>query len=58
MHRVAYWIVEQVIYIVESFMIETSFLCSPSGVNAPGLPGNWFWRVGSVAYRFYGLEPS
>uniref|UniRef100_A0A2N9G399 Pescadillo homolog n=1 Tax=Fagus sylvatica TaxID=28930 RepID=A0A2N9G399_FAGSY len=26
-------------------------LFSPSGVNAPGLPGNWFWRVGSVARR-------
>uniref|UniRef100_A0A2N9EL13 argininosuccinate synthase n=1 Tax=Fagus sylvatica TaxID=28930 RepID=A0A2N9EL13_FAGSY len=22
---------------------------SPSGVNAPGLPGNWFWRVRLVA---------
>jgi hypothetical protein len=24
-------------------------MLSPSGVNAPGLPNNLFWRVGSVA---------
>uniref|UniRef100_A0A2N9GK67 Major facilitator superfamily (MFS) profile domain-containing protein n=1 Tax=Fagus sylvatica TaxID=28930 RepID=A0A2N9GK67_FAGSY len=30
----------------------------PSGLNAPGLPGNWFWQVGSVARRFYYLEAS
>uniref|UniRef100_A0A2N9HG41 Pescadillo homolog n=1 Tax=Fagus sylvatica TaxID=28930 RepID=A0A2N9HG41_FAGSY len=36
----------------------TSLLLSPSGVNAPGLPGNWFWRVGSVARRFSCLEAS
>ena len=28
------------------------------GVNAPGLLGNWFWQVGSVAHRFYCLEMS
>uniref|UniRef100_A0A2N9J6Q7 Bifunctional dihydrofolate reductase-thymidylate synthase n=1 Tax=Fagus sylvatica TaxID=28930 RepID=A0A2N9J6Q7_FAGSY len=33
-------------------------LLSLSGVNAPGLPSNWFWRVGSVARRFYCLEAS
>ena len=26
------------------------------GVNAPGLPGNWFLRVGLVARKFYCLE--
>jgi hypothetical protein len=31
-------------------------LLSPSRVNVFGLSGNWFWRVGSVAYRFYCLE--
>jgi hypothetical protein len=29
---------------------------SPSGVNAPILPGNWFWQVGSVVHRFYCQE--
>ena len=29
---------------------------SPLGVNAHGLPNNWFWRVGSVARKFYCLE--
>ena len=33
-------------------------LLSPSGVNAPGLPGNWFWQAGLVARRFYCLEVS
>ncbi len=33
-------------------------LLRPSGVNAPGLLGNWFWRVGLVACRFYCLEAS
>ena len=23
----------------------------PSGMNAPGLPDNWFWWVGSIARR-------
>ena len=31
-------------------------LLSPSGANAPGLPGNWSWQVRSVARRFYWLE--
>ena len=33
-------------------------LRSPLGVNATGLRGNWFWRVRSVAGRFYCLETS
>ena len=33
-------------------------LLSPSGVNTPGLPSNWFWRAGLVARRFYCLEAS
>jgi hypothetical protein len=33
-------------------------LVSLSGVNALGLPDNWFWRVGSIARRFYCLEVS
>uniref|UniRef100_A0A2N9FZ37 poly(A)-specific ribonuclease n=1 Tax=Fagus sylvatica TaxID=28930 RepID=A0A2N9FZ37_FAGSY len=33
-------------------------LFSPSGVNAPGLPGNWFWWAGLVARGFYCLEAS
>ena len=31
-------------------------LLSPSGVNTPELPDNWFWRVGFVARRFYSLK--
>ena len=31
-------------------------LLSPLGMNAPGLLGNLFWRVGSVACKFYCLE--
>uniref|UniRef100_A0A2N9ED39 Uncharacterized protein n=1 Tax=Fagus sylvatica TaxID=28930 RepID=A0A2N9ED39_FAGSY len=27
-------------------------MLSPLGVDALGLPGNWFWRVGSVALGF------
>jgi hypothetical protein len=33
-------------------------LFSLSGVNAFGLPNNWFWRVGLVTQRFYCLEAS
>jgi hypothetical protein len=29
---------------------------SLSGVNAPILPGNWFWQVGLVVRRFYCQE--
>ena len=31
---------------------------SLSRVNAPRLPSNWFWQMGSVTYRFYCLEAS
>ena len=35
------------------------YLCIGSlGLNAFGLPGNWFWRLGSITYRFYCLEAS
>ncbi len=27
-------------------------------MNAPVLPGNWFWRVGLVGSKFYCLEVS
>ena len=33
-------------------------LLCPSGVNALGLPGNWFWQAGLVVRRFYYLEVS
>ncbi len=33
-------------------------LLSSSGVNAPGLPGKWFWRMGLVARMFNCLEGS
>uniref|UniRef100_A0A2N9IW90 U1-type domain-containing protein n=1 Tax=Fagus sylvatica TaxID=28930 RepID=A0A2N9IW90_FAGSY len=49
--------VAEILLGVESLVIgllalghEYKFL-SPSGVNAPGLPENWFWRVGSVASK-------
>jgi hypothetical protein len=33
-------------------------LLSLLGMNALGLPGNWFWRVGLVVRSFYYLEAS
>jgi hypothetical protein len=40
------------------FIMVLDQVLSPSGVNAPGLSCNSFWRVGSVDYRFYCLEAS
>ena len=48
--------------IPKSSHITTSYiffiLFSLSRMNVPGLPNNWFWRVGLVAHRFYCLEAS
>jgi hypothetical protein len=46
-------------YITKTVAPEHEYkLFSPSGVNVPGLPSNWLWRVGSVAGRFYCLKTS
>ena len=42
----------------EIIIVFKTILLSPSGANAPGLPDTWFWRVWSVARRFYCLETS